>query len=605
MRRISIVGFRNFASTEFLVGEHVVIVGENGSGKSNLVHALRLLLDPSLPDSQRHLRDEDFWDGISRPLAVGAEIRISVELSDFEDNDAQLASLAEYLVEPEPMIARLTYVCRRTDSSVPEQRFDCFVFGGHSEDVRLGYDVRRRLPLEFVHALRDVESDLQSWRRSPLRPLLERAWSSVDDSTKLAIKRDIESAAASIGKVPGVAELQTGLAGALTKLAGEARVAAPTLGVAPTDVERFVRTVRMLFDGGARTIADASLGVANILYLTLKILELLQLVKDGERDHTFLAVEEPEAHLHPQLQRQVFRTFLRLRPHLPAQTSPPPLLVESPTSIVLTTHSPHLASVARLQHLVVLQSEPAMSRFPEKTTVHRTRVASTAGLDLDESTIEDIERYLDVSRAELLFARGVLLVEGEAEMYLVPAIAHHLGKSFDSLGLCLCPVWGTHFASYVRLLRELGIPFVVLTDGDPTRSVTGAARADRLLLDCFGVDPAVVNDALARERVLTEFGVFVGGMTLEVDLIRSGWTTAMATVLRDNTDNGAARNRAKEWLSNGNVASNDEERFVKDVKEIGKGRYSQRLASLVTADLAKNAPAAVLAAINDLVSRCM
>jgi putative ATP-dependent endonuclease of OLD family len=66
--RLQINNFRNFAEVDIKLGENAVIVGENKIGKSNLLYALRLILDPSLPDSARKLRSEDFWDNLPRPL---------------------------------------------------------------------------------------------------------------------------------------------------------------------------------------------------------------------------------------------------------------------------------------------------------------------------------------------------------------------------------------------------------------------------------------------------------------------------------------------------------------------------------------------------------
>lgn len=66
--RIQIENFRNFHKLDVAVGESAVILGENQIGKTNLLYALRLVLDPALPDSSRQLRAEDFWDGLPRPL---------------------------------------------------------------------------------------------------------------------------------------------------------------------------------------------------------------------------------------------------------------------------------------------------------------------------------------------------------------------------------------------------------------------------------------------------------------------------------------------------------------------------------------------------------
>ena len=90
IRRIAIKNFRNFRELDVELAANAVIVGANGVGKTNLLHALRLVLDPSLPDSARQLRFEDFWDGIGQPH-VNATVEVSVDLAGFDDNDAQLA----------------------------------------------------------------------------------------------------------------------------------------------------------------------------------------------------------------------------------------------------------------------------------------------------------------------------------------------------------------------------------------------------------------------------------------------------------------------------------------------------------------------------------
>src|SRR5262249_32790746 len=108
--RIQIENFRNFHHLDVAVSSHAVIVGENKIGKSNLLHALRLVLDPTFPDSARQLKSEDFWDGLARPLTKSDFITVSVDFTDFEDDDRLLAVLGEFLIAPDPMVARLTYV---------------------------------------------------------------------------------------------------------------------------------------------------------------------------------------------------------------------------------------------------------------------------------------------------------------------------------------------------------------------------------------------------------------------------------------------------------------------------------------------------------------
>ncbi len=144
------------------LGQSTVILGENQVGKTNLLFALRLILDPALPDCMRQLSQADFWDGLPRPLSLTDFIQVSVDITDFETDEDTLAILADHLIIPAPMTARLTYEFRPIPSlkSVPanDNDYEFVVFGGGRPENRVNYDVRKRIPLDILHALRDVES---------------------------------------------------------------------------------------------------------------------------------------------------------------------------------------------------------------------------------------------------------------------------------------------------------------------------------------------------------------------------------------------------------------------------------------------------------------
>ena len=113
---IVVVNFRNFKFLEIRnLSGAAVIVGENGVGKTNLVAALRLVLDPSLPDTARELDAEDFWDGLEDPFH-GEVIQIVVELAGFDDDDRAKGVLGDAIVDDDPVTARLTYAFRPKDT---------------------------------------------------------------------------------------------------------------------------------------------------------------------------------------------------------------------------------------------------------------------------------------------------------------------------------------------------------------------------------------------------------------------------------------------------------------------------------------------------------
>jgi putative ATP-dependent endonuclease of OLD family len=203
--RLKITNFRNFRDLDVELGPDLVLVGENGVGKSNLIYALRLLIDPTLPDASRQLKDEDFWDGLPRPLKAADRISISVDLVDFDRDEDQLAVLSDHLVSPDPVTARLTYVFQKAEKvkgdPKKESDYEFACFGGDRPDNGFGYEVRSKIPLALLPALRDAENDIANWRRSPLRPLLDRATVGIDRKVLQKVAEDVAAAGAKLGGI--------------------------------------------------------------------------------------------------------------------------------------------------------------------------------------------------------------------------------------------------------------------------------------------------------------------------------------------------------------------------------------------------------------------
>lgn len=580
LSRINIHNFRTFSNIDVKLAGNIVVVGENRVGKSNLIYALRLVFDPTLPDSARQLSQSDFWDGLEEP-DEGDKIVVSVEIKEFEDDLDVLALLTDFRLDDDPETVRLTYEFRpkagleSKPASADDYDFVCY--GGESEKKRFGHELRRRITMDLLPALRDAEGDLATWRRSPLRPLIESAFGGVDREDLEDIKDAIAAATARLGDFETVKKLEENLGTLFAAMSGPKQDIKPRLGFAATDVTRLYRNIRLLIDDGRRAINDASLGSANIVFLTLKALELQRLMAENRRDHTFLAIEEPEAHLHPHLQRSVYRHLFEV---IGSEED------DSPLSILLTTHSPHIASVAPLRSILLLKDAG------EKGTIG----CSTARIPLTRSDKDDLARYLDVTRAEMLFARGIILVEGDAEKFLMPVFAESIGHPLDHLGITVCSVAGTNFQPYAKFLTGLGIPFAIVTDWDPReegKKPLAINRAINLVRSIERVKTGVIPTALVDELKAmaekdentfsdrcTSFGIFTNFHTLEVDLFNNhNFTRHIIATLREQRLTARKQGWVNEWEAD--PESLDFEKYLGLIETVGKGRFAQRLASRV------------------------
>ena len=226
LSRVRVKNFRNLADVDVPLAQHTVIVGENRSGKSNLLHAMRLVLDSTLSTDQRRLPPEDFWEGLttstSDPVSNGDVIEVSLDVTDFSGEAPVVATLRDALVTGEPMTARLTYRWEPDPAVDGESVYRSRLYGG-IDNRPVSAEVRDRLITVFMHALRDVESDVGNWRRSPLRALLEAASREASTSELDEVRDAIQKANDSINSSRRWSSSVEDIAAALRRQSGRTR----------------------------------------------------------------------------------------------------------------------------------------------------------------------------------------------------------------------------------------------------------------------------------------------------------------------------------------------------------------------------------------------
>lgn len=477
IRRVVIKSFRNLRSLDVsLEPDMTCVVGENNSGKTNFLTALRLALDANLPNYRRTLVKEDFSEGID--ISTPQQVFVGIELTDFYDVDQEekvkeLALAQEWAVEED--VARVCYRFRPTstvrqaieseerdgtDLTIEDYEYE-LVGGAVTDDdgnlkdlseiewnddfhvfVKIGRLSAFRVT--FLPAIRDVEDDLRRTTTSPLGKLLDVT--NIPEDKRDELLERIKKANEEVSEQSEIKELANDISTSLEESVGSTFALDVGLGMASPTFSALSRALRVLLTGQGLEDADPSrngLGLNNALYISMLLAYFERRLDQDNTAGQLLLIEEPEAHLHPQLQRVLFGRLLAKE-----------------CQIVATSHSTHISSRADLKNLLVFtQEEDALTTSCKPVTV----------AEIEDSDISDLERYLDATKSVLLFARRVILVEGMSEVFLVPSLVKKvMDVNLEEYGVSVVPIHGVHFDAYMKLFDDEGIRkrCAVLTDGD-------------------------------------------------------------------------------------------------------------------------------------------
>lgn len=501
---LQLVNFRNFKSSCFIFNEGAnTIIGENDSGKSNALTGLRILLDDSFFYNAKRLKESDFsyalsnWKGhwiiisttFSNITSIEKESDICASLMvDDEENIASVSSLISndnrdhgvvtLFIRPQRGIRKKLFDASGDEETYNEIRNSirlidyefCFtskskadfchheVYNSIVGDIDsceatnpedddtsiLGHritiaDVQNHISLIYIDALRDVLREMHK-PRNPIRRIIETIEIKIDPTHITTVKGKIKELNDAITKIGEIGVIGRGLNQKLLDILGV--VYSPEISLSSElsdEINSLSRFIAMK-PKNEEDLDLLGLGHLNMIYLALKIVEF-----NACRSRELLnimVIEEPEAHVHAHIQKTLFNNLS---------------VTKNYTQVLMTTHSVHLAESSEISRMNILK------------TLNQTSIAMQPMYQLDQygkdnlnkkclSLTKCIERYLDAKRNVLLFSKGVLLVEGDAEEILVPNMTKAAyGISPDEIGVGLVNVGSTAFEYVASLFDQLRI----------------------------------------------------------------------------------------------------------------------------------------------------
>ena len=569
LERLRIKRFRSCSDvTVYVQPDLTVLVGENNGGKSNIISAIRLLTLPLNRRRERYPEDDDLRRG-------STETTFTIEGCFSGLSDTVKGLLISGVPDPQADFA--IFGIRYETTSAAGSRGKATFWAGKFDTAEPEPGASDLIRHVFLPPLRDAHYALGSGSPSRITTLLQHFLLAGEEAGFLNYVRRAGAPHRVVNAVN--TEIDT----ALGNLTRGVRAQTASLGFTTEALSDVARDLRFrLADAGIppEDIRSSGLGYANLLYMATVIVEL---AKAREADLTLFLVEEPEAHLHPQLQMLVL-DFLLGQAKTSAVRTVSAGQPEGRIQVIVTTHSPNLTAWVSPEHLVVVRSVRDDTVVPP---VHRTVSIPIATLGLRASALRKVSRYLDVTRSALLYGNRALLVEGIAEALLIPVIARCLVLRDDPhawqrfRGAVLVAIDGVDFAPYVEVLLR---PFdgstvadrvVVVTDADP--SVPGNRKAD-------------LEALVASWDTASKLSVFTNDVTLEHELFNSGNEALLRTAFLALYPQSEDR-----WTNDVDTAPPQERAaaFVSLLrsKQTRKGDLAQRLADLIEANEAFLVPA--------------
>ncbi|EJG0706034.1 ATP-dependent endonuclease [Vibrio parahaemolyticus] len=452
--KVRIDGFRGISNLELSLPKTTVLIGMNNAGKTSIIKALQL----SLGDYSRYLTDEDFHidSNDRRTQKIVIDIRIipvnnsgvrkqifdDVWLEEFEDKVQQEAAGNQFFAMR--TIASTDSI--RGGFQIERYSLDRWVDTNWLEEPTVNRNkIRNRIrsvPYVPIDAQRDLHNELKE-RSSFVGKVLSSVEYNDEDVKELeTLVAEVNQQA--IDKSEPLSTLKANLDSLSQSFDGKGKA---ELSPFPKKIRDLSKRFSIHFGeegGSSYSMEYHGMGTRSwASMLTVKaMIELMARSHANEEEPFFpiVAAEEPEAHLHVNAQRTLFQQ-----------------LSEINGQVIVSTHSPYLAS---------------MSDLADLRGLYRTNgsITATQLIDgLDKEDINILRREVMRVRGDILFSKALILFEGVSEEQLIPAMfENYFGYSPFTVGISCISVAGKNYKPFIKMACSFGIPVFIVSDNDGT-----------------------------------------------------------------------------------------------------------------------------------------
>ncbi|MED2970171.1 AAA family ATPase [Bacillus subtilis] len=527
--QVKLQGFRNFKSATINFNDKTLIIGQNDIGKSNLIHALRLLLDKSLSENDLEPKDSDFY-----AHEEVTKIVVQIKFSDVTEDcirskfKGNISSENELILQYEADKETKNYILKQGKDEESLEEFE-------------GRYYLRVINLLYVSTKRDLRNYIKKEKLNLIKESKASRKLSEEESDEKNLKEinsNLEFTNEQIRNLHFVKNATSSINNELGKLSTHHESNKLVFNVGPVSSDDFINSLELFSEVNGKGLKVGGDGRNNQIFLSLWAQANSKSIDSPTTRVTLYCIEEPEIHLHPQQQRKLAEYLIN---NLDSQ-------------VIITSHSPQIACEFKPNSIVRLYNNT-----PD------TKAANNGCSTRFAEVVDDFAYRLNIIPAEAYFAKAVLLVEGPSELLFYKSLAKELDLDLDKHNISILMVDGVGFDVYMAIFKELNIPCVVRTDNDiskvPRKSYyqcAGVRRCIKLYRSFFNKLPSI-EDLLERESELVEMpsislspeisklvndfkkefeaiGIFISKVDLETDLADSPLFEILSEYFKNTDD---------------------------------------------------------------------